>query len=588
MTLAKQGTLIVIFAIVTFIAHFWHYQNLGLYEDDYFLISQPMSMNFEEFWDFFKWHILNFSVTEGRPLLYVIEFSIGLIGQLVGHFQSLYLINYLIVVIDNILFYIFLRSVWNQPVFVVAGTLAFTLFPADTNHAYLTNICLYASIALLLLAFLSYVHNQRILAYLLIFASLFCYETVFPLFLVAPFLKNEWNKSLFKQALKNTLVLAAMLAIVFIARKLTGEARISGLDMLTLILTPIRQMAIGPLVSLGMFLYRPVGTLLNLQGELLIFVPVAFISFILLFSNLARELDRVDSQDNNHHDSDILSPLKKLTLLGLILLVLSYPLFFTVPATAMNGRASRVHMTAAIGSAILVGLCCYLATNLAKNNHLSKNIINVSLAIFFSLLLGFGLTIQQENELTWQYQQAFWTDVIHLCPDIQPETIILVDAPLNTGKQLHSFIQWGVPMTLRHIYQFPKSWQHLDRLPTTDDQPRWYYWRKYTLYPKVYRLKSNWQETIVKQDKFNFDPRNKAFEYFLQWEPSRLIDSQEIILLQEKNGHLIRRSEPLKINDRLFKFKPIMPSTVQAFKKGVLYDDLIHQARQIPVNYFSL
>ncbi|WP_254174100.1 hypothetical protein [Planktothrix pseudagardhii] len=571
-----------ILAIITFIAHFWNYKNLGLYEDDYFLIAQPMSMDITEFGDFMKWHILNFNVTEGRPLLYLIEFSVGFLGQLIGDFQFLYLINYLVILINNILCYIFLKSLWNQPIFIITGTLAFTLFPADTNHAYLTHISLYSSLTFLLLAFICYFNNQKILSYLLIFSTLFSYETVFPLFLTAPLFKNQWNKSLLKEILRNTLILSTMLVLVFVARKLTGEARINQLDFLTLILTPLCQMVIGPFVSLSLLIYRPAQTLFNIKDELLIFVPLSFLGFILLLSGLNQEPDQDTSNDN----SILVSPVKNLTILGLTLLMLSYPLFFTRAATEINGRGSRVHMTASIGISILVGLLCYLILNRAQNHNFTKTLANASLAVFFSLLVGFGLTVQQENRISWEYQRAFWTDVIHLCPDITPDTIILVDAPLNTGKHLHSFIQWGVPMTLRQIYQFPKSWERLEELPKTDDQPRWYYWRKYTLYPKVYRLNPNWQEQLVHNGKLDFSPTNKAFEYFLQWEPPRLIDSRNIILLQEHNHQLFRRSEPLRMGDQVLEFKPVSQPTLQSFEPGALYYDLIKPDNQVSIDYF--
>jgi hypothetical protein len=277
---------IVILAIITFIAHFWHYQNLGLYEDDYFLIAQPMSMNFHDFGDFFKWHILHYDATEGRPLLYIIEFSVGFLGKLIGNFQSLYLINYLVLLINNILVYLFLSSLWRQPIFIITGTLAFTLFPADTNHAYLTHIFLYSSFTFLLLAFLSYLSGRQLLSYLLIFASLLCYETMLPLFITAPLFKNQWNKNLVKEMLRHTLILAAMLGTIAIIRKITGEARVDGLDIIKIMLIPIRQMLIGPFVSLSMFFYRPAQTLLNLKGELLVFIPLCILGFTLLLSNL--------------------------------------------------------------------------------------------------------------------------------------------------------------------------------------------------------------------------------------------------------------------------------------------------------------
>ena len=592
MSWANQwGKVITLLAVITFIAHFWHYQNLGLYEDDYFLIGQPMSMKVDEFADFLKWHIVNFNVTEGRPLLYIIEFSVGFLGNLLQDFKALYFIDYAIILTNNFLIYVFLKSIWDRPFFVITGTLAFALFPAETTHAYLTHINVYLSLTFLLMAFLCYFYGKKSLSYLLIFSSLFSYETVFPAFFAAPLLQKSWkNRKTLQEILVHGLILTAMLAVVFMARKVTGEGRIKELDFLTLIFTPIRQMVIGPLVSLSMFFYRPAQTLANLKGELLIFVPLLFLGFGLLFYTLR---SRQEGEGETEHifyaseNSAIFSPINKLIAFSLALLVLAYPFNFTRVATEINGRNSRVHMTAAIGASILVGLFCYLIVNLAKSD-VTKNIVNAGLAVFFSLLVGFGLTVQQENEISWQYQRAFWTDVINLCPDIAPETIILVDAPLNTAKHLHSFIQWGVPITLREIYKFPEDWSRLDELPKMEGKPRWYYWRKYTFYPKVYRLNPNWQETIVNQGKFDFNPKNQAFEYFLKWEPPRLIDSGDIILLEEREGQLVRRSQPLTIGDRLFEFKPVSEPTVQSLEKGVLYDRLIQQDNETKINYFKV
>ena len=589
---------LLLLAVVTFIAHFWHYQNLGLYEDDYFLIGQPMSMKMEEFPEFFQWHIVNFNVTEGRPLLYIIEFLVGFIGNLFQDFNALYLIDYGVNLLNNILICLLLKSLWNKPFFVATGTLAFALFPAETTHAYLTHINVYLSLTFLIIAFLCYFNDKKPLAYLLIFSSLFSYETVFPAFFAAPLLQKKWDRQMLWEILRHTSILAGMLAVVFIIRKATGEGRIDELDLLTLIFTPIRQMIVGPFVSLSMFFYRPAQTLLNLKGELLIFVPLFFVGFVLLFSALKNEAKDGDSDNGSgdrssaqifydRENNPIFSPLNKLIVFALAVLVLAYPFNFTRAATEINGRNSRVHMTAAIGASILVGLSCYLITKLAKSE-LSKNLVNGGLAVFFSLLVGFGLTVQQENELAWEYQRSFWTDVIHLCPDIVPETIILVDAPLNTAKHLHSFIQWGVPITLREIYKFPEDWARIDELPKMEGKPRWFYWRKYTFFPKVYRLNPNWQEAIVNQGKLDFRPYNKAFEYFLKWEPPRLIDSHDVILLEERQGKLVRRSEPLTIGDRLFEFKPLSEPTVQSLEKGVLYDRLIQQDNEAAIDYFRV
>ena len=43
-----------ILAIVTWTANFLHFGGVGLYEDDYFYVGEPIRMNLLEFFDFIK------------------------------------------------------------------------------------------------------------------------------------------------------------------------------------------------------------------------------------------------------------------------------------------------------------------------------------------------------------------------------------------------------------------------------------------------------------------------------------------------------------------------------------------------------
>ena len=72
------------------------------------------------------------------------------------------------------------------------------------------------------------------------------------------------------------------------------------------------------------------------------------------------------------------------------LLFLAYPLTFTVPATLISGRSSRVHTAAVVGVSILGGILGYLIVYLA-NSYRQKNLAALLLATYFSLLIGFGI-----------------------------------------------------------------------------------------------------------------------------------------------------------------------------------------------------
>jgi hypothetical protein len=554
---SKQSQILIIslIAFITWIAHFWYFNNLGLYEDDYFFVSQTISMSFSEFCDFVKTMTLSFF--QGRIVGFNILFLSAYFGGHLGGLPIVYIIAYLLALTNNILFYIFLQRLWNQPIFVISGTLAFTLFPADNTRAFLTHIHVLPAITFLLLAFLSYLDNKKIWSYLLISASFLSYETCFLLFLTAPFLRTKPKPKLLKEFWKHILILGIIFLAILILRKLTGDSRVGDLDIATAILTPIRQIIIGPFVCLGTFFYRPWQTLDNLKGELLIFVPISFVMLLGLFLQ-NNQVSGLKNQEN-------FPMIKKLLFLAISLLFLAYPLTMTVPATLINGRASRVHTAAAVGASILWGILCYLVVYLA-HIYRQKNLANLLLAAYFSLLVGFGILVQQQNQLSWKYQQAFWTDVIQLVPDISNGQVILVDAPsLPWGSQLHPF-DVSMSSVLSQLYKFPWQWKNV---------------------PKLYKLNPEWQLKISANGEIALNNENGLLFFYYPWESARQVKTSEIILLVEKEGKLIRQTTPLEVGTNKFFFKPLTNSTLDSFEKGFLYDYLFNPSAKKSVNYFQ-
>jgi hypothetical protein len=562
-------TAIGMLAVMTWIANFWHFGSLGLYEDDYFFIGEPIRMNFPEFFDLVKSMTSNFS--QGRVVGFNIVFLSAFIGGHLGGIKLVYVIAFIFALINNILFYKFLKVIWDQPFFVIPATLAFALFPADNTKAFLTHIIILPSLTFLLLAFLCYFSQKRIIAYLFIFASLLCYETTFLLFITAPLFKNKWTSEILREFMRNTLILGLIFLGVLILRKVTGDSRISDLDILIAILTLIRQTLIGPFISLSTFFYRPWQTLFNLKGELLLFVPLVFAVFACFFSQL--QINQIPQTNKIKNELTALKNLKsvlsikRLSLLGLSLSFLAYPLTFTVSATEISGRASRVHTAAILGTSILVGIICYLMVYLATT-YRQKNLAAIILAGYFSLLVGFGLIVQHDNQRSWQYQQAFWTDVVQLAPDLAAGTVILVDAPsLFWGKQLNPF-DWSMYYILGQLYQFPKDWKFI---------------------PQLYKLNPNWQNEINADGTLKLEPDSgwgKGLVYYYT-QPSRHLKTSEIILLQEKAGKLIRQTEPIIVGSKKYLFKPLTASTLDTFEKGFLDEYLINPSTNKSVNYLK-
>ena len=542
-------------ALITWIAHFWYFNHLGLYEDDYAFIGNILTMDFSRFVDSVK--NMNLAFFQGRVVGFNILFFSAYFAGKLGGLPLIYISAYLLALTNNILFYLFLQRLWNQPIFVLTGTLAFTLFPADNTRAFLTHIHILPAITFLLLAFLSYLNDKKFWSYLLITASFLSYETCFLLFITAPFLTKKPKSEIFKELIKHLFILGTIFLVVLILRKLTGDGRVGDLDIATAIFTPIRQIITGPFVCLGTFVYRPWQTLHNLRGELLIFVPLSLLMLLWLFLQNFR-FSGLDSGEN-------WPIIKQLSLLGISLLFLAYPLTFTVPATLISGRDSRVHAAAVVGASILGGILGYLIVYLA-NSYRQKNLAALLLATYFSLLIGFGIIVQQQNKLSWKYQQAFWADVIQLAPDLNDGQVILVDAPsLPWGSQLYPFA-WSMPSVVGQLYQFPWQWKNV---------------------PKLYKLNPDWQLKIAANGEIALNNDNGLLFFYYPWEPARQVKTSEIILLQEKDGKLVRTTTPIVAGAKKFSFKPLTNSTIDSFDKGYLYDYLIAPNNKKSVNYFQ-
>jgi len=189
----------------------------------------------------------------------------------------------------------------------------------------------------------------------------------------------------------------------------------------------------------------------------------------------------------------------------------------------------------------------------------------MGLAGFFALCIGSGLIVQRDYEISWDYQQAFWKDVVRLCPDITDGTVILVDEKvLNNPDQIQAF-SWSLPGVLFQLYHFPNEW-------------------KFT--PRVYRLKEFWQNEIA-----SAGSTSQLSRIIWGWvEPSdreRTLDLSNIILLEVNNGQLTRRTEPLTIDRQILPLKKMPASGPLPFEKGILYEYLIRMSNEERINYLK-
>jgi hypothetical protein len=518
--LCIDATATLLLAITIGIAHYWHSGGFGLYEDDWFRIGRIVPASGRELMA-----ILLEGGGQGRPLHDGFIYGFSFLGLRLGGIPGAYGIGCGIELFNALLFYFLLKRLTGKADLSLAGALLYALFPADTTDAFLTHsLGIQPSLSFLLIALHLWLSGWRLASYPVITLTLFCYETAFPVFLAAPLLSTARRPEPItaRRILRHSLLLIAIFLAVIALRRLWlgGMGVAADLGMAGAIRLSLSQMVIGPLVSLAMLIVRPLQAPFLLDGAslppLLLFVAVLVLGRAVL--------QRSDGQGQGA----VLQPARprRLVIAGALMLVLAYPLALTVPAAAIDGRESRVHAMAGIGTAILAtGLLAVPATPSGTRNRLKGR--RALVAAWLTLLMGFSLSVQRDYVTAWRSQQAFWSEVLRLCPDIGENTVILLASAdrLIQPEQIDAQ-GWTVPVVLPAIFDFPADW---------------------TSPPRLYRLKEEWRNRILPEDRVSDDDLfalDQATEWlpFLRPRPLESAAGRDVILLEAADGRLIRRS----------------------------------------------
>ena len=551
-----EGVVFLLLAATIWIAHYWHVLSFGLYEDDWFRIGRIVHASSRELWE-----ILLEGGGQGRPLHDGFIYVFSYLGMKLGGLAAVYGIGYAIAVSNAMLFYLLLKRLSDQPVFWWSGALVFALFPADSTDVLLTHsLGIQPSLLLLLGAFHAYLSDRIFWAYLLSLLTLFCYETFFPVFFVAPLLKQISRPKGTKRArlFPHAVIMVLIFLSVILLRKLVlGGMGVAGqLGISEVVAMAAHQMLIGSMVSMAMLFYRPVQALLLASGPMIL--------GMLLFC-LALTLALALRRSSDHDGLWVRFPdQRKLAVAGLCMLLLVYPLTFTVPASMISGRESRVHAAAVVGASILVACAITALWSIAGKRHFGR-LARFCTATYLCLLVGFGWVVQADYVTSWQYQQAFWRDVVRLCPDLSDGSVVVVESYRRFKRPDQIKAQgWSLPVVLDAIVAFPAHWQSV---------------------PRLYQLDKQWKQRIV-SDRNEFRLVD-AVEWlpFLKPAPQQLYASKDVILLQVEQGRLTRRSEITIEGKGAFPLHPRDHDVLPFLEKTELYERLLGDGQQQPVDY---
>ena len=561
------GLLIALFWVV----RYWHSADFGLYEDDLTHLPTAMTMSGGQLLQFVFDPVRNLRLYgNGHPLHFTLIFTLANLGWRLGDLNGPYWIGFVIGAINVALVYVLLRRVHSKALGVLGG-LAYVLYSADTTQAFLTHsLGLQPSITLFLIATHAYLSGKRWTAYVLAALTLFIYETPYTVFFAVPLLMPKPTRGWVSDLVRHAAILVTILLGVIVWRMLVGDDRIAGLSPLELVSVPLLHMLEGPVVSLGTYFYRPIQTLGGLSVEIVLVMLMSFVGAGLLLARLSIETPvslrenlgsaakearagqglRASARSAWGRLPTELRSLLRLASVGFIMLVLAYPLTFTVRAYAISGRDTRVHAGGVVGAAILVGSLLLLVLQVAEIFGWRRRVA-VLLAAWIGLMTGYGFVIQQDYRLAWEYQVDFWTDLVQLVPDVGAGTVILVDP-----KGLMDTVQiganyWNLPRVLDQLYEFPEEWK----------PP-----------PRVIRLASDWDTGILNESgELVLD----ASTTFAPPSTYGTFDPSDVVLVEVVQGEWVRISGPVVIGGRELQLKPATGSGEPAFTHGFLYRVLI-------------
>jgi hypothetical protein len=466
----------VIFVImsVTFLAHFVFFPLFGIYEDDYILTLPTMN---------YSWHDLREELVDAwvhpvmaRPLNHFLRQFFCFFTVRNGHLGTGFLLSWILVSANGItLFGLIRRILAYAPALV--GALVFVLFPLDTSRQILMHQTdLLVPILLLLLCFHLYLSGRYLFSYILIAISFIDLESLFPVFLAAPFLAAAvlgWRgRELLKRLTLHAAILAGLFGLFVAGRMLLGDDRarsVAGSPIDTA-LRMLRLATEGPWHGLEALALRPIDGAIHCSSNLL---PYVLLTIVVT----AWGLSRAETAKESATDSDsVVRPDRRAASFvlfgGLVAWSLSYVLWIPddyFPPIIGIGRLTGEHSAAAIGAGLVSG---GLASLIFLAPRVPKCLLALAFSCYFGALVSFGVQVQLTEYVPyWEETKRFWSDLLNQIRDIQHGEVVLIEQSADARvmpvtKGFGEFDEEGyMPMALPFFVDFPKTW---------DDPPRVY------------------------------------------------------------------------------------------------------------------
>lgn len=448
-------------AAVTFVVHFLHLSQFGIYEDDYFYTLPALGNGDVPWWpqvvDAFLHPI------QGRPLNHAVRRTLFHFVLGGGGLQAGYLLSWAFVSLNAFLVFRLVSKVTSTKAAIFAA-LMFIVVPSDTSRQLLMHQSdIHFGTFLLLIALIVYSTGRVTASFAIASLTLVTYEAFYLPFLAAPLIFASVRRPGVRQVVLHGLFFFVLAGSVLFLRSLLGESRASELiggfgNVVGAIAT---AGPIGVWTSAKMVVLRPIDALLHAE-------PLAWTIGLMIFVGALVSYWRPPIANGNVRMGNVRS-LLLCGLGGLIAWIVSYLLAFRsdyYPPIMTIGRLSGIHATGAVGAAIVTGVLLELARIVSKGTQSYSVVISFAFALIIGFSGSFGVAVQRSEYVAhWSKQTRHYREIIDLVPDLKEgETIVLnVEGAGEVFPITKGFPRFGMvnytPSALSRFVDWPKEWK---------------------------------------------------------------------------------------------------------------------------------
>ena len=565
--IAGHAAVVGFLLAVSWLAHFSLSRNIGFYSDDQTFAVPPLAWSAWDAADRAIGLAHSYPDPQGRPLGFLLGYLLPYFGNLAGGVPGMFVVSWLVLSANAILLYYLLRRTVSAPLPILAAV-SFLIFPGDTNRPFLcAGHILQPSLTFMLIACHLYLTGgpwRKVIAYVLVAASLITYENAMLPFFVIPLLQRDRGRQWRRRFVIHAGCIVAVIGIVYVTRSMGGEYRatqangnkwLTGAEILG-------GLIIGPATCLQALEHRAAQGWLdfihNRDGARLPIIA-GLVMFAAAIGLVVRRAGLVaGANDADDTRSNLIADLRRAFGFGAAVVFVSYLFSFThFPPALDEGQSTSTHLAAAVGVAVLMatavgGLLVLRLPGLWDDRRWTGIVVGLS-ALLATCWLSANIDEQNAYVKLWQQRQQFWTRVLDLCPDLDNGTMIVCDGMLPQTSWYMPALTWSDMLVPRQVYKFPQTFlqpPELQPFPSreevADGQRRGYH------------VDPTWYQSVVRNSKGRavWGELHYAYEHHPGEE---LPEGKTILLHVDRDGHVTRQGGTVDVAGRPFRLKDAVP-----------------------------